>query len=282
MALVSSGTGGWARIASRNSAFSMEKEARAATTLPIIVPHPATIYRTVLTWITGVLATIVGASSALVLAFVNPASPRIDSVIQWWSRAWLRASGTQLTVEGSENINHDQSYVVVSNHLSTLDIMVCFLAVPLPIRYLAKKELFRIPLLAQAMRAVGIIEVDRSARGTIHNSVNRQAKELIAHKRSLIIYAEGTRPRDGVMKPFKKGAFTMAISSQLPILPLSIHGTYEAAVPGKPWFRGGPVTAIVDEPIPTEGMTQADADTLRDQVHEIIAKRVTDLGGPVG
>jgi 1-acyl-sn-glycerol-3-phosphate acyltransferase len=240
------------------------------------------LFRTVLTWVVGVLATIVGAVSALVLVLIDPTSPKIEKVIRWWSRCWLWASGTRLTVEGSQHIDPDQSYIVVANHLSTLDIMVCFLAVPLPIRYLAKKELFRIPLLAQAMRAVGIIEVDRTARAAIHNSVNRQARELLAHKRSLIIYPEGTRPRDGVMRPFKKGAFTMAISSQLPVLPLSIHGTYEAAAPGKPWFRGGPVTAIIDPPIPTVGMTGADADSLRDRVREIIAKRVADLGGAVG
>jgi len=239
-------------------------------------------YRTVLTWTVGVLATIAGAIAAIVLVLINPTSPRIENVIHWWSRAWLWASGTKLTIEGSENIDPGQSYVVVANHLSTLDIMVCFLAIPVPIRYLAKKELFRIPLLAQAMRAVGIIEVDRAARAAIHLSVNRQARELIEHKRSLIIYAEGTRPRDGVMKPFKKGAFTMAVSSQLPVLPLSIHGTYEAAAPGKPWFRGGPVTAIIDPSIPTAGMTHGDADELRDRVREIIAKRVSDLGGPVG
>ncbi len=241
-----------------------------------------TLYRTVLTWTVGVLVTIVGATLVLILVAINPASPRIEAVIRWWSRSWLAASGTRLEIEGQENIDPKHSYVVVANHLSTLDIMVCFLAVPLPIRYLAKKELFRIPLLAQAMRAVGIIEVDRAARGAIHASVNRQAKELVEHRRSLIIYPEGTRPRDGVMKPFKKGAFTMAISSGLPILPLTIHGTYEAAAPGKPWFHGGPVSAIIDPPIPTEGMTGADADALRDRVREIVAKRVSDRGGPVG
>jgi 1-acyl-sn-glycerol-3-phosphate acyltransferase len=246
------------------------------------MPRPSTLYRTCITWVAGVFATIVGALSVLVLAFVDPTSPRLEKVIRWWSRVWLEASGTHLTIEGAENIDPNQSYVVVANHLSTLDIMVCFLAVPLPIRYLAKKELFRIPLLAQAMRAVGIIEVDREARSAIHTSVNRQAKELLEHKRSLIIYAEGTRPRDGVMKSFKKGAFTMAIGSQLPILPLSIHGTYEAAAPGKPWFRGGPVTAIIDPAIPTKGMGPGDADALRSRVREIIAKRVSDLGGPVG
>lgn len=242
---------------------------------------PQTLFRTMLTWTVGVLATIVGALAVITIVVFRPTAPAIDKVIHWWSRMWLWASGTHLTVEGQENIDPSLSYVVVANHLSTLDIMVCFLAVPLPIRYLAKKELFRIPLLAQAMRAVGIIEVDRAARTSIHASVNRQAVDLIAHSRSLIIYPEGTRPRDGVMKPFKKGAFTMAISSKLPVLPLSVHGTYEAAVPGKPWFHGGPVTAIVDAAIPTEGMTPADAERLRDRVREIIGKRVSDLGGQV-
>lgn len=240
-----------------------------------------TIFRTVLTWTVGVLVTIVGALSALAIVMVKPDSPAVESVIRWWSRMWLRASGTRLEVEGSEHIDPGQSYIVVANHLSTLDIMVCFLAVPLPIRYLAKKELFRIPLLAQAMRAVGIIEVDRAARSSIHASVNRQAKELLAHKRSLIIYPEGTRPRDGVMKPFKKGAFTMAIASGLPVLPLTIHGTYQAAAPGKPWFHGGPVSAVIDPPIETEGLGQADTDALRDRVRSIIAGRVSAMGGAV-
>jgi 1-acyl-sn-glycerol-3-phosphate acyltransferase len=243
---------------------------------------PLILLRTIATWTVGVLATIVGALSVITIVVFRPTAPAVDRVIHWWSRMWLLASGTHLSVEGQENVDPNQSYVVVANHLSTLDIMVCFLAVELPIRYLAKKELFRIPLLAQAMRAVGIIEVDRAARSSIHSSVNRQARDLIAHHRSLIIYPEGTRPRDGVMKPFKKGAFTMAISGQLPILPLSIHGTYEAAVPGRPWFRGGPVTAIIDPAIPTDGMTPADAEPLRDRVRETIAKRVSDLGGSVG
>jgi 1-acyl-sn-glycerol-3-phosphate acyltransferase len=74
----------------------------------------------------------------------------------------------------------------------------------------------------------------------------------------------------------------MAVSSRLPVLPLSIHGTYEAAEPGKPWFRGGPVTATIHPPIPTDGLTQADADALRDRVRELIAERVSSLGGEVG
>lgn len=238
--------------------------------------------RSLLTWGVGVVVTVVCAGIVIAIALIKDTSPWIEKVIRFWSRVWILVSGTDLVIEGQWNVDPDQSYVVVSNHLSTLDIMACFLAVRLPIRYLAKKELFRVPILAQGMRAVGIIEVDRTARSAVHTQVNKQAAELIAKGRSLIIYAEGTRPRNGVMKPFKKGAFTMAIASQLPILPVSIHGTYEAMPPGTPWVRGGKVQVIVDPPISTEGMDHSDTGELRDRVYELIAKRVTDMGGQVG
>ena len=173
------------------------------------------IPRTIITVVAGVAATIIAVAAIAVIVPFNNTSPLIDRVIRTWSRVWLAASGTRLEVEGEDNIDPGRSYVVVANHLSALDIMACLLAVPLPIRFLAKKELFRVPVLAQGMRMVGIIEVDREARGAIHSEVNRQSRELIENGHSLIIYAEGTRPRNGVMKPFKKGAFTMAISAGL-------------------------------------------------------------------
>lgn len=238
-------------------------------------------FRTIFTWIVGVAVTILSGTTVIILALVNDRSPLIEKTIRLWSRTWLVVSGTNLTVTGQENIDPNRSYVVVANHISTLDIMACFLAVPLPIRYLAKKELFRIPILAQAMRAVGIIEVDRSAHSRVHAQVNRQAKEILAKKRSLIIYAEGTRPRNGVMKPFKKGAFTMAIASQLPLLPVAIHGTYEAMPPGTPWVRGGDVSMIVSPAIETEGLVHSDTGDLRDRVYNLIATQVMEMGGEV-
>ncbi len=238
--------------------------------------------RTIITVVAGVTATIVAVASIAVTVVINDSSPLIEKIIRGWSRVWLAASGTKLEVEGAENIDPSRSYVVVANHLSALDIMACLLAVPLPIRFLAKKELFRVPVLAQGMRMVGIIEVDREARGAVHAEVNRQSRELIEKGRSLIIYAEGTRPRNGVMKPFKKGAFTMAIRSGLPVLPLSIHGSYEAWPPGKPIVRGGVIRVVLDKPVETEGLSTSDTGDLRDQVREVIAGRVETLGGAVG
>jgi 1-acyl-sn-glycerol-3-phosphate acyltransferase len=239
------------------------------------------IPRTIITVVAGVLATIVAVLLIAIIVPFNNNSPTIDRIIRAWSRVWLTTSGTRLEVEGGDNIDPSRSYVVVANHLSALDIMACLLAVPLPIRFLAKKELFRVPVLAQGMRLVGIIEVDREARGAIHSEVNRQSRELIEQGRSLIIYAEGTRPRNGIMKPFKKGAFTMAIRAGLPVLPLSIHGSYEAWPPGKPVVRGGLIRVMIDKPVETDGMTSADTGDLRDQVREIIGGRVEEMGGAV-
>jgi 1-acyl-sn-glycerol-3-phosphate acyltransferase len=240
-----------------------------------------TVLRTIATSIVGVISTLVAAPVVMFIAWINDSSPWIDRVIRTWSRIWLAVSGTKLTVVGSENLDRTQSYVVVANHLSTLDIMACFLTVPIPIRYLAKKELFRIPILAQGMRAVGIIEVDRSAHSAIHNQVNKQSQELIAKGRSIIIYPEGTRPRNGALDPFKKGAFTMAIASQLPVLPVTIHGTYEAWKPDTFWVRGGHITTIIDPPIFTAGLNQQDSSDLTKQVYEVIAGRVAELGGRI-
>jgi 1-acyl-sn-glycerol-3-phosphate acyltransferase len=240
-----------------------------------------TLLRTALTSVVGPVVTLIAAPTVVIIAAFTDSSRWIDRVIRLWSRAWLAASGTKLTIVGKENVDPDESYVVVCNHLSTLDIMACFIAVPLPIRYLAKKELFRIPLLAQGMRAIGIIEVDRSARSAVHAEVNRRAKDLVEKGRSLIIYPEGTRPRDGVLDPFKKGAFTMAISSHLPVLPVAIHGTYQAWRPGTLWVKGGEVTVIVDKPIATDGLGQPDSGDLTSQVYRIIADHVGAMGGAI-
>ena len=240
--------------------------------------HLVAVPRTVLTLLVGVVATVVLGPIAIVVGHLRPTSPLIEKMIRLWSRLWLVPAGCRLEVRGRENVDPTRSYIVVANHLSNLDIMTCFLALPIPIRYLAKKELFQIPILAPAMRAVGIIEVDRQARGAaVHDQVNRQAKELIRLGRSVIIYPEGTRSRTGELQPFKKGAFTMAVSTGLPILPVTIFGTYEAWRPDRPLIYGGRITVVIDPPITTEGLGRSDTNELRDRVHDLIGRRYAEL-----
>ncbi|HEX7100569.1 MAG TPA: lysophospholipid acyltransferase family protein [Acidimicrobiia bacterium] len=229
------------------------------------------LLRSAVTSVGAVLMTIVCAIAAIVISRLSPRSHAIERVIHIWSWTWLRLSGTRLRVIGADNVDTSRSYVVVANHESTFDIMACFLALPVPIRFLAKKELFRIPLLAQAMKAIGIVEVDRQARIPIHDQLNVQAKELIAAGRSVIIYPEGTRTRTGVLGPFKKGAFTIALGMGLPILPVAIEGSFEAWRPGTFLIRGGEITVKIEPPIETDGLERADANILRDQAREVIA-----------
>lgn len=231
-------------------------------------------FRTLLTVVVGVLVTLFFAPIVIVIGRLRPTSPFIEVCARAWSRAWLWAAGCTLEISGIEHVDQKRSHVVVANHLSVLDIMVCFLAVPLPIRFLAKKELFSVPLLAPAMRSIGIVEVDRTARSAIHEKVNRQAKDLVASGRSLIIYPEGTRSRDGSLRPFKKGAFTMAIAGEIPVLPVTIIGTYEAWPPGKIWVYGGALKAVVDAPIETTGMDRDDTSKLAADSRLVIASRL--------
>lgn len=233
--------------------------------------------RSVLTLVVGLLVTPVAALVAIAVAHFDPTSPWIERITTTWSKAWLLAAGVDLVVEGSENLDPGRSYVVVANHASNLDIMVAFLAMPLPIRFLAKTELFRIPLLSRAMRAIGIVEVDRQGRTAVHEQINHQAKDLVAKGRSLIIYSEGTRSRTGRLGPFKKGAFTIAVATGIPVLPIAIYGTREAWPPRTLDVKGGRVVVAIEPAIETEHLGHRATGELRDTVHRRIEERLHAL-----
>lgn len=240
------------------------------------------VLRTGLTLLSGLVATIVCATAALVVARRDPRSRTIETIISAWAKAWIVPAGVHVDVRGTEHIDPDVSYVVAANHLSNYDIFTAFAALPIPIRFLAKKELFSIPLLAPAMRAVGIVEVDRASRGAAISSINRQASTVIERGHSLIIYPEGTRSRSGTLAPFKKGAFSIAVSAQMPVLPVTVYGSYQVWTPERPIIRGGKtITVVIDPPIPTDGLTSTDVSELRDRTRSVIASRFSALGGTV-
>jgi 1-acyl-sn-glycerol-3-phosphate acyltransferase len=237
-----------------------------------------TIPRTLVVALTAVYTTLLAGLAAWFLGARNPKDPRIEKLIQWWARRWLKAARCTLEVVGAEKVDGSRSYVVVANHVSNLDVMACFAAVPLPIRYLAKKELFSIPVLAQAMRAVGIVEVDRSGRAAAIASVNRQSKPVIERGHSLIIYPEGTRSYHGDLQPFKKGAFAMAAAAGMPVLPVAIHGTWDAWKPHSPWVQGNShITVIIEDPLETTGLDQKALDDLRLKAHDLIATALSSF-----
>lgn len=224
--------------------------------------------RFLLTVLVMPVATAVAAIAAIAIHAVSPRSPAIEGVTDWWSRLWLAVTGTRLTVRGTV-ADTDLPYIVISNHGSWLDIMANFLAVPLPLRFLSKKELFRVPLMGQAMRALGMVEIDREHAGSMHEAINDGVARVAARGESVMVYPEGTRTRTGEMRSFKKGAFRMAIDNQLPILPMTISGSYDAWPAGK-LPRGGHLLVEVGEPIPTEGLGHEDIADLAHRAEQLI------------
>lgn len=219
----------------------------------------------------AILTIMLGIVAVVVVAF-RPASEFIDQrIIRFWAYFFLWSTGVKLEVSGRENIDENKGYVFVSNHESDADIPCHFLACRVPIRFLAKKELYRVPFLGFYMRRLGFIEVDRQARTAGLESVNKQVAEAISYGRSLMIYPEGTRSRDGSLHPFKKGAFRIAIDTGLDVIPLAVEGSWEAWPPGSKIIRGGAVKVTVGKPISVENLTAADIEQLRNEAYEAVA-----------
>ena len=195
-----------------------------------------------------------------------------EALVQLWSRAFLAVAPVRWVVSGTEHIEPGTQYFFLSNHLSNFDVPLLFRAIPTPIRYLAKKELYRIPVFAQALRVAGIVKIDRGAGVTSYAAINEGVARAKENGYSLIVFPEGTRSRDGDLHPFKKGAFRMAISTGLPVVPVTVNGTWQVWPPGSKLFYKGDAGVVIHEPVETTGMTPDDIDALRSKVHTIIEK----------
>ena len=147
-----------------------------------------------------------------------------DRRLDWWSKRLLGQAQVSLETEGLEHARGAGAFVVMSNHQSLYDIPALYQTLPLRLRMVAKAELFRIPIWAQAMRVAGFVELDRSARERAIESLDR-AKAALALGTSIWIAPEGTRSRDGSLGPFKLGGFHLAAGAGARILPVTVAGT---------------------------------------------------------
>lgn len=233
--------------------------------------------RTAITVPVFFLITLMFAAWVFVAAHVRQDGPHIDRTIRVWSRWFLTIAPIRHTIVGRDTLDRNGQYVFVANHLSNFDIPVMFLAAPVPIRYLAKKELYKIPILASAMEAIGIIKIDRKAHGRAHAVINDGVRRAKERGHSLIIFPEGSRSVDGELHEFKKGAFRIAISNDLTVVPVTIDGTWDVWKPGARIFYPGTVTTTIHDPIPTTNLGVEDIDDLRQECHQVIAGA---LGAP--
>ena len=139
-----------------------------------------------------------------------------------WAKLILKFSNISYSIKGLDKVLNDKQYVIISNHQSAIDILVTFASIPNPIAFFTKKELFLIPIFGWAMKAAGMISVNRNNKNKSKSSVDEALLKINNTKLSILNYPEGTRTQFDALKEFKKGGFILAIKSNCPILPLTI------------------------------------------------------------
>jgi len=196
-----------------------------------------------------VLDTVFSAFTAMAGGLFNPYSPFNTAVMRIWARISLIAAGVKLEVRGLDHIQTGSSYIIVANHQSHIDIPVLTVAMRLPLRIISKKELFKIPIFGWGMRAVGILEIDRSNQKKSIETLKKAERILRTHQLSILAFPEGTRSPDGKIHSFKKGPFVLAINAGLSVLPVSVSGTRKILPKGKLQMNGGRVLVQIHSPI---------------------------------
>lgn len=177
-----------------------------------------------------------------------------DRAASVWCRILLWVTGVRFEVEGREHLRPDRPQVVVANHLSNLDPMICWLALqPLHYRFLAKKEVYKIPFFRTAVKAMHMVKVDRQAGAGGYDFINQQVREVFNLGLSLLIYGEGTRSRTHDVREFKKGPFIIARALDAPILPVTIEGTELAWPPGDWRMYGGTARVVIHPLVEQDG-----------------------------
>ena len=173
-----------------------------------------------------VLVTIFFSTAAIIFSFIAKDAAVINKIATTWARLILAASRIKVQVIGLSNINPSKSYIYMSNHQGNFDIPILQACLPVQFRWLAKAELFNIPVFGYAMKRAGNISIDRSNRQSAFKSL-RNAAKVIRNGVSVLIFPEGTRSNDGNIREFKKGGFILALDSGVPIVPVITHGLWE-------------------------------------------------------
>lgn len=143
----------------------------------------------------------------------------------WWARLFCAMTLVRVKVSGRENISRDTSYVFVANHQGAYDIFSIAGWLNHNFRWMMKAPLRRIPLVGYACEKAGQIYVDNSTPGRLRGTMKR-AEQLLSHGMSLVVFPEGARTLDGRMHRFKKGAYVLASEFRLPVVPITIDGSF--------------------------------------------------------
>jgi len=232
------------------------------------------LFRTVFVWSCIVFFTVVLG----IMAFVTFLFDRRGTIIHLYARLWgwliLKANGVKVQVTGLEHINPRKSAIYMCNHQGSFDIFTLLAYIPAQFRWLAKAELFRIPILGWAMTTAGYISLDRSEKRKAYRSMEIAAQK-IKEGTSVVIFPEGSRSLDGALQPFMNGGFTLAIKGGIPICPITVNGTWAIMPRTTLRIKKGAIRIVIERPIETIDSTMKDRRQLMEEVKRRISANFT-------
>jgi 1-acyl-sn-glycerol-3-phosphate acyltransferase len=197
-------------------------------------------------------ATVFFSSLTILLSPVNRGGKAFHWCARLWARSLLKIGSIRVRVKGIEHVSPDTTFIYAANHASYFDIPILIVSLPGQIRIVYKRELIRLPIFGWAMKLGSYVPIDRGDSREALESLERAAQK-IREGSSVLLFPEGTRSVDGKLQPFKRGAFALAVRSRVPIVPVTINGSF-SILPKKEWrVRPGEIEVVIHPPLTTNG-----------------------------
>ena len=205
------------------------------------------------------------------LYWIRRSKPKAKKLLRTWGRVLCWIANIRVRIEGQNNLDPSQTYIFIGNHASQVDIWSFQGYSPHDFCWIAKKELFSIPILGKTMRAVGFIPLDRTSSRAAMESLN-EAAECIAGGSSVLIFPEGTRSPDGHLQTFKTGAIVLAIKAGVPVVPIAFCGSHPVLPKGRLIVKGGDIVLRIGFPMPTKDFQTKDKQKLAQDLQVKVAE----------
>jgi len=213
--------------------------------------------RTIWFYLVLVVSSVIHAGGVLVAALLG-VKRRPGGIYDWgatdWARDIIAAAGTPVELQGADRIPRNQPVVYASNHSSMFDIWALAATLPGSVRFVAKQELVKVPLVGRAMLAAGHVAIDRFNRARAFEAYERAAA-VIRGGISAVVFPEGTRSRTGELLPFKNAPFGLAIAAGVPVVPVYVHHSFQILPKGGVRLHPRPIRVLIGEPIATAGLS---------------------------
>jgi 1-acyl-sn-glycerol-3-phosphate acyltransferase len=208
---------------------------------------------------------------SIVFSIFSDADNKVHKVANLWAKSLLLICNIKVKVIGRENLLRGKPQIFMANHQSDFDILIALACIPVQFRWIAKKELFSIPIFGAAMRSAGYIGIDRNNRKEAMKNIDKAVLQIWKGK-SIMTFPEDIRSRKDDIKPFKQGAFYLAIESGAPIVPVTIIGSDEIMPQKSLRIIPRPIKLIIGEPIEVNNLNIENRHELIEKVRNTIIK----------